>query len=115
VLGEAFHWRYHGLAARMREIIDSGEIGRLRHVEVIFCIPLPAARRIATGSISRRCDDDVGAYTVSIVRFPRRRRARGGRRRGAPGLAGVDRWMRAELGFRTASPAAFVTRCARHD
>src|SRR5512143_3841429 len=38
VLVEAFHWRYHPLAARMRAILDSGELGTLRHIETHFCI-----------------------------------------------------------------------------
>src|SRR5438105_113974 len=70
VLGEAFHWRYHPLAARMRAILESGEIGAVRHVEVIFCIPF-----LLPGDIRYRLDlaggatMDVGSYTVSIVRF----------------------------------------------
>ena len=45
VLVEAFHWRYHPLAARMREVVRSGALGEVRHVEAALCIPLPAARR----------------------------------------------------------------------
>src|SRR5258707_5209481 len=41
VLVEAFHYRYHPLAARMKEIVESGELGALRDIETNFCIPLP--------------------------------------------------------------------------
>ncbi len=41
VVLEAFHYRYHPLAIRMREIVTSGELGPLRHVEVWNCFPLP--------------------------------------------------------------------------
>src|SRR5215813_5752415 len=41
VVMEAFHYRYHPLARRAREILDAGEIGRLRHVETWLCFPLP--------------------------------------------------------------------------
>jgi len=100
VLGEAFHWRYHALAGRMKEIVTSGEIGAVRRVEVIFCIPF-----LVLGDIRYRLDlaggatMDVGSYTVSIARFL------GG---GEPEVVsaearlsspGVDRWMRAELRF----------------
>jgi len=99
-LGEAFHWRYHALAARMREIIDSGELGRLRHVEVIFCIPF-----LLPGDIRYRLDlaggatMDVGAYTVSIVRFLAGAEPEVVGAEARLASPGVDRWMRADLGF----------------
>ena len=40
VVMEAFHYRYHPLARRMRDIV-AGELGRLGHVEAALCIPLP--------------------------------------------------------------------------
>jgi predicted dehydrogenase len=100
LLGEAFHWRYHALAARMREIIDSGELGRLRHVEVIFCIPF-----LLPGDIRYRLDlaggatMDVGAYTVSIVRFLAGAEPEVVGAEVRLASPGVDRWMRADLGF----------------
>jgi predicted dehydrogenase len=39
VVMEAFHWRYHPLAARMVEIMRSGELGELRHIETAMCFP----------------------------------------------------------------------------
>ena len=39
VVMEAFHWRYHPLAARMVEIARSGELGELRHIEAAMCFP----------------------------------------------------------------------------
>lgn len=69
-LMEAFHWRYHPLATRLREIIDSGVLGPIRHVEATMCIPL-----LLPGDIRYRYDlaggamMDVGCYTVSVVRF----------------------------------------------
>ncbi|MCA1664722.1 MAG: hypothetical protein LC659_10705, partial [Myxococcales bacterium] len=35
------HYRYHPLAARVREILDAREIGRVRRVETWLCLPLP--------------------------------------------------------------------------
>ncbi|MEE8580803.1 MAG: Gfo/Idh/MocA family oxidoreductase [Myxococcota bacterium] len=70
VLVEAFHYRYHPLAARMREILDSGELGRLRHVEAHLCIPLllPGDIRfqyeLAGGALM-----DTGCYAINMVRF----------------------------------------------
>ncbi|NUU24388.1 MAG: Gfo/Idh/MocA family oxidoreductase [Streptomycetaceae bacterium] len=66
---EAFHWRYHPVARRMREIVDEGEIGPVRHVSASMCFPLPLPRDIrydyalAGGSLM-----DGGCYAVNAVR-----------------------------------------------
>ncbi len=100
VLMEAFHWRYHPLAARMRAILDSGELGTTRHVEAHFAVPLwiPGDIRyrwdLAGGALM-----DTGCYAISILRFlagaePTVRRARAQ-------LSGpkVDRAMQADFVF----------------
>lgn len=100
VLAEAFHWRYHALAGRMREIIDSGELGAVRRVEVIFCIPF-----LVPGNIRYRLDlaggatMDVGSYTVSIARFLGGAEPEVVAAEARLSSPGVDRWMRAELRF----------------
>ncbi len=100
LLMEAFHWRHHPLAARMREIVTDGTLGRIRHIEASLCVPI-----LAPGDIRYRYDlsggalMDLGGYTVNMVRH----------------LAGdeptvvsadvrlsgpdVDRWAQAELAF----------------
>jgi predicted dehydrogenase len=66
---EAFHWRYHPLAARMRSVLASGELGAVRHVEARFCVPLVLPgdirfrRELAGGATM-----DTGCYAVHIVR-----------------------------------------------
>jgi predicted dehydrogenase len=69
-LVEAFHWRYHPLAARVKEIVASGEIGAPRHYEARFAFPigfLPGDIRwrwdLAGGALM-----DTGCYTISMVR-----------------------------------------------
>ena len=100
VLVEAFHWRYHPLFARVRAILDAGEIGQVRHLEAHFCIPLPLPNDIryrkdlAGGALM-----DTGCYTVSVLRHlagaePAVESARGWWTRG-----GVDRAMEASLRF----------------
>lgn len=70
LLVEAFHYRYHPLASRLRAIIDDGELGTIQHVETHFCIPL-----LLPGNIRFRYElgggatMDVGAYTISLLRF----------------------------------------------
>src|SRR5574337_909465 len=56
VLVEAFHWRYHPLAARMQAIIDAGELGAVQHIEAHFCLLLPLP-----GDIRYRLDLAGGA------------------------------------------------------
>ena len=100
VVMEAFHYRYHPLAARVREIVDSGELGELVHVEAWECFPLPRFSDIryqldlAGGALM-----DAGCYAVHMVRLAGR---------GEPEVLSaqarlqseqVDRAMRAELRF----------------
>ena len=66
---EAFHYRYHALTTRMLEIIASGELGPVRHIEASLCMPLLKRNDIrwdlglAGGALM-----DVGSYTVHLVR-----------------------------------------------
>ena len=69
-LVEAFHWRYHPLAARVKQILASGEIGAPRHYEVALGFPIGLMRNdirwqwdLAGGTMM-----DLGCYTVSMVR-----------------------------------------------
>ncbi|MBX3025529.1 Gfo/Idh/MocA family oxidoreductase [bacterium] len=69
-LVEAFHWRFHPLAARMREVVDSGVLGTVRHVEATMCIPLPLPNDIRYRfELAGGATMDVGCYTISVVRF----------------------------------------------
>jgi predicted dehydrogenase len=100
VLVEAFHWRYHPLGARMREVVRSGVLGEVRRVEASMCIPLPIP-----GDIRYRFDlaggatMDTGCYAINLVRFLAEAEpsvVAADFRRSSPE---VDRWMRAELLF----------------
>jgi len=69
VLMEAFHYSYHPLAARMRAIVESGELGRVRHIDTRMCIPLlrPSDIRLrydlAGGAVM-----DTGCYAIHMAR-----------------------------------------------
>ena len=70
VLAEAFMWRHHPQVARMRELIDGGEIGSLRLIRAAFSFALagdPDNIRLAAdlggGGLM-----DVGCYCVSGCR-----------------------------------------------
>jgi len=67
---EAFHWRYHPLADRMKEVATDGSLGTIEHVEVRMCLPF-----LVPGDIRYRFDlaggatMDMGCYTINIMRF----------------------------------------------
>jgi predicted dehydrogenase len=68
VLGEAFHYRYHPLFTRLLEVVASGVLGSLEHLEAVFNVPVerPDIRwDYATGGGSLM---DLGCYPVSWVR-----------------------------------------------
>jgi len=100
VLAEAFHWRYHPLADRMREIVSSGALGTVRHIEARLCFPIPIP-----GDIRYRWDlaggaaMDVGCYTVSILRFLAGAEPEVVSARATLASPKVDRAMEAELRF----------------
>ena len=70
LLMEAFHWRYHPLAARMKEIVESGELGTIEHLEATQCVPLPLpgdirySFELAGGAVM-----DTGCYSINMLRF----------------------------------------------
>ena len=69
ILAEAVHYRYHPMAARIKEIVDSGALGKLVHIAARMRVPVPAdnIRRsyaLAGGSIM-----DPGCYPLQMLRF----------------------------------------------
>jgi predicted dehydrogenase len=69
VVMEAFHYRYHRLAARMAEIVRT-ELGEVRRVETAMCFPLPRFGDIryqydlAGGALM-----DAGCYALHCARL----------------------------------------------
>lgn len=100
VVAEAFHYRYHPLARRMVEIVTSGQLGTVRHIEAWLCAPIHDKSDIryqlplAGGAMM-----DMGCYVVNMARMlaggePQVRSARA-KLHGAD----IDRAMTAELEF----------------
>ena len=100
VVMEAFHWRYHPLATRMLDVIGSGDLGQIRHVEAALVFPLykPSDIRwqldLAGGSLM-----DAGCYPVNIVRTLAGAEPEVVSAEARQRTPGVDRWIRAELRF----------------
>ena len=105
VFMEAFHYLFHPVTRRLHEVLASGEIGELRHVEAMVAIPAPPdtdprwSLPLAGGAVM-----DLGCYSLHALRMlapwaggaPRLVSARGGQRAGAPG---VDEWLDTDLAF----------------
>ena len=100
VVMEAFHWRYHPVAARVFDIVGSGELGELRRVESTMAFPLFKSSDIrwqldlAGGALM-----DAGCYTVHQVRTFARSEPEVVRATAKLKSPGVDRVMDAELRF----------------
>ena len=114
VVVEAFHYLYHPLMQRMIEILSSGEIGELRHVEAVMTGSSPEGDprwdlALAGGSLM-----DLGCYSLHAIRAlggfaggsPQLTSVTGGERAGHPG---VDEWVTAELVYPSGISA--VSRC----
>jgi predicted dehydrogenase len=70
VLMEAFHYRYHPLSARMKEIVISGELGRIHHIKAWLCYPILSKNDIRYNlDLAGGATMDVGAYAINVLRF----------------------------------------------
>ncbi|HVT64913.1 MAG TPA: Gfo/Idh/MocA family oxidoreductase [Mycobacteriales bacterium] len=69
VVMEAYHYRYHPLAERMRTVVHGGQLGDVQHVHVAMCFPLPKFSDIRYsyplgGGASMDC-----CYAVHVLRL----------------------------------------------
>jgi D-xylose 1-dehydrogenase (NADP+, D-xylono-1,5-lactone-forming) len=73
VLAEAFMWRHHPQAQRLRELVDDGAIGSLRLVRASFSFDIFGADRLHDVRLQGSLDGgglmDVGCYCVSAMRL----------------------------------------------
>lgn len=99
-LVEAFHWRYHPLAERVRQVVASGELGRLRSVEAALCVPLLLPRDIRFDyALGGGATMDLGCYAVHMLRHVTGLEPEVLRARALLRSPDVDRYMEAELRF----------------
>ena len=98
VVMEAFHYRYHPLADRMRALVESGELGTLEHVETALCFPLPKFSDIRYQyDLAGGATMDVGTYTVHMARLLGREEPEVVSAEPKLKTPDVDRAMRAQL------------------
>ncbi len=105
VVADGFHYLYHPVTQRLHELLRSGELGELGHVEVRMVNPAPAADDLRwSPTLAGGALMDLGCYSLHAHRVlaplaggsPRLVAARAGERAGLPG---VDEWFEAELAF----------------
>lgn len=115
---EAFHYALHPVMRRVLEVVGSGEIGVVRHVDSTMVIPAPGeddprwSYDLAGGALM-----DIGCYSLHATRWlgrwaggePRVVAARGGERAGHPR---VDEWVHAELAYPDGATARSFTHMA---
>jgi len=69
ILGEAFHYRYHPLADRIRALMTDGTLGRLVHVEGNFSVPIPETNIRFDWSLAGGATMDLGCYPLHMIRY----------------------------------------------
>jgi predicted dehydrogenase len=100
LLAEGFHYRYHPMAERLKQIIESADLGELIHVEAMCCLWIPRRRDIRFRyDLAGGATMDTGCYAIDLLRYlvgadPEVIHAEA--RLAAPQ---VDRWMTASLRF----------------
>jgi predicted dehydrogenase len=69
VVMEAIQFRHHPLTRRVEEIIASGELGRLRRVEVTLCVLLPTFKgNCYNYALGGGAMMDAGSYVANMAR-----------------------------------------------
>ncbi len=109
VLSEAFAYRYHPLTALIKEIIASGELGKIQHIEAQFgfLLPFPGNIRfkyeLAGGALM-----DCGCYPVSLIRHLAQAEPTVDRAQASLSAPQVDHKMTSDLSFADGRTAHLV-------
>ncbi|GLB41844.1 putative oxidoreductase family, NAD-binding Rossmann fold [Lyophyllum shimeji] len=72
VLMEAFHYRFHPAIQRVKAIIDSGELGAIKHISAVLALPKGIIRsddirykyELGGGALM-----DMGCYTINFIQY----------------------------------------------
>ncbi len=100
VVMEAFHYRYHPLFARVRELLGTGAIGTVRHIDAALCFPLPSGKDIRWNpALAGGATMDAGCYPIHMVRHLAGSEPEVISARARLRSPGIDRFMQADLRF----------------
>jgi len=100
VVMEAFHYRYHPLFARVRELMATGAVGTVRHIEAALCFPLFSGKDIRWDlALAGGATMDAGCYPIHMIRHLARAEPTVTRARARLRSPGIDRYMDMDLRF----------------
>jgi predicted dehydrogenase len=100
VVMEAFHYRYHPLAQRLRDLVASGELGAPRFIETWMCLPLPIPGDIRFRlELGGGATMDMGCYAIHLARTIAGEEPNVVSARAKLASEGVDRAMQADVRF----------------
>lgn len=102
---EGYHYFFHPVMQRVINVVRSGEIGALVHIESLMEIPAPPADNLRWQyALAGGAQMDVGCYALHAMRMLRD--CGGGEPwvesadvRERPGRPGVDEWLHTVLGY----------------
>jgi predicted dehydrogenase len=70
VVMEAFHYQYHPMTKRLVEIVQSGELGTIREIDISFAAPLAKPGDIRYQlALAGGATMDMGCYPISLLRL----------------------------------------------
>ncbi|MEO8180872.1 MAG: Gfo/Idh/MocA family oxidoreductase [Deltaproteobacteria bacterium] len=116
LLVEAFHYRYHPLFDRILNIVQSGQLGAIRHMEGVFKVAIKDRT-----DLRHRYDTaggatmDLGCYPLHWMRTVAGTEPRVLSARAEQGSADVDVVMQAELAFPGGITGHMLTSMADHE
>jgi predicted dehydrogenase len=101
VVMEAFHYRYHPVFLRARELLDEGAVGTVERIETWLCFPLPMFKNIRYQlGLAGGATMDAGCYAIHMARHLAGSEPEVVSARALLHSPGVDRAMQADLRFR---------------
>jgi predicted dehydrogenase len=113
VFGEAFHYRYHPLAARVREIVAGGALGRIAEVSARFAVPLRPTDIRYDLALAGGATMDLGCYVLQMLRHFTGEAPRVVAARAREGPPGIDVEMTFDVDYE--SGAVGRGECAMHE
>jgi predicted dehydrogenase len=100
VVMEAFHYRYHPVFMRARQLIDEGALGTVQRIRTWLCFPLPMFKDIRYQlDLAGGATMDAGCYAIHMARHLAGAEPEVVSARARLRSPGVDRAMQAELRF----------------
>ena len=113
VLCEAFHWRYHPLADRLRDLLDQGVVGEVRSIDATFDAPIPDLNDLRHDpALGGGAMMDLGCYPLQWARFVAQGEPEVERVEVVEGQPGIDESMDVRLRFPNDTTARVTTSMA---